>query len=529
MAEPQPSSYDELPYLNRAFPQTLPDRLGTNARLFGLEPADPATCRVLELGCASGDNLIPMAVELPEARFVGIDLSQRQIEQARRTVDALGLANIELSRHDIADVDASWGAFDYVVCHGVYSWVPAPVREKILAICRENLAPNGVAYVSYNTLPGWHMRGMVRDMMVYHAAQFPDAAAKVRQARALLDFIAQSVPAEAPYGMTLRQELERIRNQPDVYVFHEHLEAVNDAVYFHQFVAAAGRHGLQYLGEAEFGQMLASKFPPQVAETLQRIAPDIVRMEQYMDFMRNQTFRQTLLIHAGATLQRNLGDVQLEGYVAASAARPVSAQPSLAEGVAEGFRTPDGATHTIGDALTKAALVLLGQQWPRSVRVEELAAMCNATLREAAGAATGASPAEAGASALSGRLLQGYAAHAVELRLHAPRLAPTPSARPVASPLARLQAPRGGTVTNLRHEPVEPNDLQRRLLPLLDGTRDADALVAALLNLASDGVIGVRTRADGPAVTDRAVLAKSLRQTVDAELSTLGRAALLLA
>ena len=83
MADPTPTSYDEMPYINKAFPQTHPDRIGTIARLFGLLPPDPETCRVLELVCASGANLIPMAVELPHARFVGIDLSQRQVEHAR--------------------------------------------------------------------------------------------------------------------------------------------------------------------------------------------------------------------------------------------------------------------------------------------------------------------------------------------------------------------------------------------------------------------------------------------------------------
>lgn len=524
MAEPPPSSYDELPYIDRAFPQTLPDRLGTNAKLFGLRPADPATCRVLELGCASGDNLIPMAVELPGARFVGIDLSARQIEQARQTVEALGLANIELSRHDIADVDASWGTFDYIVCHGVYSWVPAPVRERILAVCRENLAPSGVAYVSYNTLPGWHARGMVRDMMSYHAATFPDAATKVQQARALLDFLAQSVPASQPYGMMLRNELEVIRGAPDAYVFHEHLETVNDAVYFHQFAEAAQRHGLEYLGEVEFGQMLLSNYPPQVAETLRRFAQDIVRTEQYMDFLSHRTFRQTLLVHAEAPLRRNLDDVVLDGFVAASAVEPASVQPALAEGAIEVFRSPNGATHNIGDALTKAALLTLSQQWPLSVPVVELAAMCRARLGDGSGAAV---PADI-VRALSGRLLQGYAAHAVELRLCAPRLTATPSARPCASPFARLQSQRGPTVTNLRHEPVTLGDLQRRLLALADGTRDADALAAALAKLAQDGAIGVRTQAGGPLVTDPVALRTTLRVAVDTELRSLARSALLL-
>jgi cyclopropane fatty-acyl-phospholipid synthase-like methyltransferase len=158
VAEPVPTTYDELPYINKAFPQTHPDRLATLGRLFGLTPPDLETCRVLELGCASGDNLVPMALGLPNARFVGIDLSGHQIEQGQRQVSALGLSNIELRQFDIANIDASWGKFDYIVSHGIYSWIPAPVRERLLAICRDNLAPNGIAYVSSTRFPLAHAR-----------------------------------------------------------------------------------------------------------------------------------------------------------------------------------------------------------------------------------------------------------------------------------------------------------------------------------------------------------------------------------
>ena len=187
-----------MPYINKAFPQTHPDRLATLARVFGVTTADVETCRVLELGCASGDNLIPMALGLPNASFLGIDFSRRQIDGGRKNVAALGLPNIDLRHGDIADVDASFGTFDYIVCHGIYSWVPERIREKVLAICHENLSPQGVAFVSYNTLPGWRMRGMIRDMMLYHSAHASDARGKVQQARALLGFLAQSVPADTP-------------------------------------------------------------------------------------------------------------------------------------------------------------------------------------------------------------------------------------------------------------------------------------------------------------------------------------------
>ena len=527
MADTVPTSYDELPYLNKAFPQTHPDRLATIARLFGLEPPDIQTCRVLELGCASGDNLIPMALELPNARFVGIDLSARQIDEGQRQIRALGLTNIELRQFNIADIDASWGMFDYIVSHGVYSWVPAPVREKILALSRDHLAANGVAFVSYNTLPGWHMRGMIRDMMMYHSAPFPGAVLKVQQARGLIDFLAQVAPTNSPFSMTLRQEVDAIKNEPDAYLYHEHLEENNDAFYFHQFADAAKRQGLDYLGDVDFNQMLVSNFPPKVAETLRRVATDIIRMEQYMDFVRNRTFRQTVLVHEGAPIRRNLNGISFKGFLVASAVRPESAQPVLAQGASESFVTPGGIKHTLVDALTKTALVLLAQRWPRCVPFEELAAMSHATLRQGTG--EGSAPvSDTDLKSFGDRILQAYAVRVVELRVAAPRLAATISTRPRASPFARLQAERRTTVTNLRHEPVMLAELTRQLLLLLDGTRDLEALVADLVKLAQEGKIGVQEQEGGAPVTDTAKLQRLVRQSVVDDLPKLAHAALLL-
>src|SRR6266851_5993395 len=155
-----PYSYDEVPYHSFPFADSHPDRLATVAHLFGLTPPDPQTARILELGCASGGNLLPMAELYPQGRFIGIDLSERQIAAGQQAVTAVGLTNLELRQASILDVDASWGQFDYVIAHGVFSWVPEPVQDKILSICHTNLQPNGIAYISYNTLPGWHMRGM---------------------------------------------------------------------------------------------------------------------------------------------------------------------------------------------------------------------------------------------------------------------------------------------------------------------------------------------------------------------------------
>ena len=196
MSTAEETSYDEVPYDSNPFPQTHPDRLATLATLFGMTPPPPSQARILELGCAAGGNLIPHALNHPEANVVGVDLSARQIADGQQIVDALKLENIKLLHKSITDIDKDFGEFDYIICHGVYSWVPDDVQEHILRIFKDNLSADGVAYVSYNTFPGWHMRGMIRHMMRYHVQQFADPNMQIKQARALHTFLSENVPAE---------------------------------------------------------------------------------------------------------------------------------------------------------------------------------------------------------------------------------------------------------------------------------------------------------------------------------------------
>jgi SAM-dependent methyltransferase len=174
------NTYDAVPYPGYTYTQTHPDRLATIATLFGMTPAPVASCRVLELGCGDGGNLIPMAFSLPGSEFVGVDLAPSTIKVGADKAARLGLTNISLRPLDILDFDLSFGEFDYIIAHGVYSWVPHEVREKVLAICRTHLAPQGVAYISYNAFPGGHIRQMMREMMQYHTRDILDPQERIQ-------------------------------------------------------------------------------------------------------------------------------------------------------------------------------------------------------------------------------------------------------------------------------------------------------------------------------------------------------------
>ena len=446
------SSYDAVPYESLPFAQTHPDRLATLAHLFGLTPPPLAHCRVLELGCAGGGNLIPMALAMPGAQFVGVDLSSVQVAQGQALIDALGLRNIRLLACSITDIDATLGRFDYIVTHGVYSWVPEPVQEKILAICAEQLSDHGVAYVSYNTLPGWHMRGMVRDLMRYHAMPFADPGQRVAQARGIVDFLAQWVPAQDnAYGLLLQRELQTLRSAPDYYVLHEHLEDINEPLYFHQFAQRAAQHGLQYLAEADVSSMLASNLPPEVSTTLAKISNDVIRQEQFMDFLRNRSFRQTLLVRQGQPVNRTLTPGRVQALWIGASLQADSPAPDLADLSTrreEVFRGAHGGLLKTPNPVTKAAMRVLAQHGPGTLAFDNLLAQALRLLHAAppaAAATTITAPALDAQAVLASDLLQCHLAGLVELHAApAPYASPTdlrPHFLPCASPLVRWRRP----------------------------------------------------------------------------------------
>ncbi len=528
-AAPAPTtlnSYDEVPYASNPFAQTHPSRLFTIGTLFGLKPAPPQRCRVLELACAGGGNLIPMAEYLPDSEFVGIDLSAKQIADGQQMVRQLGLTNVTLKKVDIREVDAAFGTFDYVIAHGVYSWVPASVREKILDVCRTLLSPNGIGYVSYNTFPGWHMRGMIRDMMRYHSARFQTPTDRTNQARALLDFLATSVQKEGPYSQLLKEELEGLRHQTDHYLYHEHLEEVNEPVYFHQFVAAAEAKGLKYLGEARVGTMVTGNFGPEIEKTLRMLATDQVMAEQYMDFLRNRMFRETLLCHAAQSPSWSVAPDALRALHVSSVARPQPAEGQAELNTADEspvtYRSPSGMTMTTTRPLLKTAMLILQQAFPGSVPFDALRRQARERL---GGRSDDAAKAAEDTTLIAVGLLNCYmGSDLVELHGMPITFARTAGERPVALPHARLTAA-SGTVANRRHEVVRLTELDRRLIPLLDGTRDRPALVNQLTDIAVSGALTVRK--DDKPITDRDTLHAALASIIDEALTKVANTAVL--
>jgi len=308
--------YDRVEYKGGTIAQTHPTRLATVAALFGLQSAPANRCRVLELGCGDGSNLIPMAFHHPDSEFVGVDLAHTPISVGRDQLDRLKLRNIRLLQGDVTEACEHLGAFDYVIAHGLYSWVPDSVRPHILRVAAERLTGNGVAYVSYNALPGCRLRHLVRDLLGF---RFGADAREPTQLEPMREFLRAFSRVEewsdGKFLDVLKREIAFVQNLPDDVLYHDDLAADSKAFYLRQFVADAGAWGLQYLGEADIVERFTmaglGEFDALVDAWSNN---DWVAREQYFDFVKGRRFRQTLLCKDSQRLLRDFGTHTVERF-----------------------------------------------------------------------------------------------------------------------------------------------------------------------------------------------------------------------
>jgi SAM-dependent methyltransferase/methyltransferase-like protein len=478
------ADYDATPYTSNSYPQSAPGRLAAIAHLFGLDTAGVASSRVLEIGCAAGGNVMPFAAAHPRAHVVGIDLSQVQIDLGRARAQALGIGNLELLAGDIARMDlAALGQFDFIIAHGVYSWVPPEIQEALLAAVRALLAPDGVAYLSYNVYPGWKSKEVLRDAMMLASGTSGSPEEKVREAHRMVDFLEE---VSSPGGVMARVVAESkafAEGFGDSYVLHDELETFNSPCYFYEMVGRAAAHGLAYLAEARPETMLPRHYGPTVAEYVQEKSSGAqVLVEQYLDFVTNRMFRESLLIHAGrAPRIRYEPDLSRYSRFHFAAWLPPVDGPTRLDSSRQEYLQSDGATLFTNDLGVKATLDALSASWPWTLSRQELVDTVHARL-ESAGFTPSANLSEVIDSLLRALIMQG------EVRYRLDPVAPEPVApeplrlAETARRMAELTCRQPeASIFNLWHETLELAPLDRRLLPLLDGTRDRVALVEALV------------------------------------------------
>ena len=415
--------YDEIPYANLPFAQARPSVFATVAALHGLTPPDPRSARVLELGCGAGANLAGIAAANPEATAVGVDLAASAVAEGRETAAAAGLGNLRFEVGDVlALTDGELGEFDYVIAHGLYSWVDVPAREATLAACRSHLAADGIAYVSYTAHPGGHLRRMLREAAEWHARGLDDLVERAERSRQLFGLLDRIQQSDGPsfYGGVLGRGTARARHRAGADARPR--PAVGE-------LRARVVQGLRRRRRRATGwptsatRLPASSRRPAWTEGVDAFVDDAagedrVAHEQYFDLLVLRRFRHSLLCRDEQRPTREVDRAAL--------------QRMLVEENGRGARF-------------------------RSRRCASAAAR-----------APGSSPRRWSADFDEGNV----SFHAV----------PSPAARvagerPVASALARSQARPGAIVTTLENHVVRINDEPTAaLLGLLDGTRDRAAI-----------------------------------------------------
>jgi predicted O-methyltransferase YrrM len=509
------AAYDAVPYESHAFPQSAPGQLAAIAHLFGLDAPDVSTARVLEIGGSAGGNLIPFAAWHPDARVVGIDLSQVQIDEGRRIVERLGLTNLQLLQGDIASMDlAALGQFDYIICHGVYSWVPESVQEAILSAFHTLLAPDGVAYNSYNVYPGWKAKEIVRDAMMLRGGDRATPGEKLGYGRGMIDFLEEVAPADSILAKALADFRAEGTNARDYYVLHEHLETFNTPCYFLEFGRRAEPYRLSYLGDAHPHLMFAVNYGDKVAvPLLKECGHSQILIEQYLDFVVNRTFRQSLLVHAerGPQISYNLDRSRFGGLHFAAWLPPVGFETRLDDSNQE--YGVEGRTLFTQDPGVKVAADALTARSPWTMSRRELLDTVHARL-DAAGVEAAGDQESKIDDLLEALIIRGLARYRVDPVLPEP----TGSRLRVHEPTRRLaelvRDDNDAHVFNIWHEGVFLPPVDRHLLPLLDGTRDRDELVAELLTLLRRDVI--RFHRDGRHLTEEAELREAAAEYIDA-------------
>jgi hypothetical protein len=410
---------------------------------------------VLELGCGDGSNLTPMALGLPQATFVGIDINAAAIARGTDLAQRqLQLANIELRTGDLHDLHPDdLGEFDYVIAHGVYSWVPPAARDNLLAIAAGCLPGDGVAYVSYNANPGDHLRQIARELMLNATRGVDDPHEQLSRA---IDAVQTAIEVQDEgdlYGLLLSEYLHKLVERDPAQVFHDDLATWCEPVQFHELIAHAGHHGLAYLTEADFHETIHGNHRP---ELLAALDGDELAREQQIDFLRLRMYRQTLLVRAGT--ERSLQPAALDGLRASSRLRPEDGANLKDSSEVEFSRK--GAVVTTGHPVVKGLLGALAAAWPASLPVAELLGDDPPAVREA--------------------LMAGFTSDLVELTAHDAGIATTPKGDATVSPLARIQAAnRDDVVTNLRHERIAITLEDRDLITA--GTNAARLAKMALL------------------------------------------------
>lgn len=473
-------AYDESPYPDYAFWFTHPDHMGALGTLFGVSSPPIASCSVLEIGCASGGNILSIASSLPGSRCVGIDLSSVQIARARAHAEGAGITNISFFHGDFRELPKDLGTFDFVIVHGVYSWVDDDTAHALLLAVRERLNPLGIAYVSYNTYPGWHMVDMVRKLMRLHTADAPSDDEKLEQSVQITRWLHRRTRMNPNdwRGRALEQELQAMNDAGRSLMLHDYLAVYNRPLYFLDFIDNAAKAGLSYLANASPWDMYVENYDDDLSDTLRQL-PDLLLQQQYLDFAQHTRFRRTLLCRDDAPATR---DVRAEVTTSMFMSTGMFEEPGL-DGIEVGIpiqvKVNARPSLTVANPILRVALQVIWKNGRRAASFEELVMQTLRGLSELGlepGLVSSPDAPERIRGRLAGQLLRTFFADAVKYGVARPPIAMHIPERPATGRFQRYMAKHFDYSPNLWHEHFPLGEASRAVMQGMDGTRTLEQL-----------------------------------------------------
>ena len=359
--------YDELPYRSFPIEWTAPERLALTSLLHGGPRQRLDKYRVLELGCGDGTNLIPMAYYRRQATFVGVDSAHTRIAVANEKRSSLGLTNITFLAADFGSAARSLsGDFDYIIAHGVFSWVSPETRIAMLGLCAERLRLGGLLYLNYNARPGWNVRGLVREFLLLQAAKLNDLRARTERAREVAARMAEELAGgEHPYSRLLASEFRFVGETDPSHTAHEYLAEYNEAYSRGQFLHLMAHFDLAYVADADFNYV-SGRLPEWLSSTLARLNIDAGTADQAADLMCYRQLHSPILTQRGFTW-RAPDTQELSRLIIASSLEerePGSGGVSL-------FKHPSGYEVEARSESIAAVLRTLRPLWPQGLRLGE--------------------------------------------------------------------------------------------------------------------------------------------------------------
>lgn len=272
--------------------------------LKGYRPPIPCAqgFRYAELGAGHANTSSLLAAVHPEGRFNAVDFNPSHIAGARGFAQDAGLDNLRLLEASFAEfATRSEEQYDAIILHGVWSWVSDGNRAILVDILRRKLRAGGVAFLSYNALPGKAVQMGVRKILLEHAATgVGDLPDRIRAALNFAGRALQSAPQRAETAGLLG-EIERLKKCTPNYVAHEYLNRDWTAFYAGDVARELAGAKLSYAGPALMADELANLALPAEANALIEEA-DPASRETLRDIMMNRPFRRDLFVKGAERL-----------------------------------------------------------------------------------------------------------------------------------------------------------------------------------------------------------------------------------